>query len=58
MDTIENIKISGQANMIIKQMNDFPIAEFIKWWKEEKVIIAGGHVIEFMEKVLSKKGGK
>ena len=53
---IENIKISGQAKYLLDSFKDFPKEEFIKWYKENKVVVGGGHVLEYIEKVLVKRG--
>ena len=57
MQTID-VKISGQATYMIEGFKDFPYEKFMEWWLENKCIVGGGHVLEYIEKFLIKKGDK
>ena len=54
---LENIKISRQAIYMLDSFKDFPKEDFMRWYKENKIVIGGGHVLEYIQEVLV-KGGK
>lgn len=53
---INEIKISGQASYMMNGFKDFPKEKFLKWWAENKQVVGGSHVLEYIEKFLIKKG--
>ena len=51
----KHIKFSGQSATILKQIPNFPIESFLDWWIQEKMIVGGGHIIEFIDKKMGEK---
>ena len=50
----EVIKFTEQSSKIIKQIPNFPMEEFVKWWKENYMVVGGGHIVEFIDKKMGK----
>lgn len=47
--TAFDMKISGGANRIITEYPDFPLDQFLTWWKNQRGIITTHDILMFME---------
>ena len=43
-----DIKLTDNARVLIDSMPDFPLEEFLKWWKENRMAISSNNVLEYM----------
>lgn len=51
-EIIKHVKLSGQARILIHNLNeDFNLEKFLHWWLKNKLVVGDAHVLEYLMKL-------